>query len=106
MRGIKRSEQHEDLVRRLAEASHPSSNRSIFPTMRELVCFAAVLGFEHDRRKALEGKTFEIDARIFQGSQQAVDLLYLVALAATKNGDILQEEREDEVVGIFEEYAN
>lgn len=106
MRSVKRSEKHEEMVRRLAEQAHPAAGRSIFPTMRELMCFAATLGFEHDKRRALEGKTQEIDARIFQGNQQAVDLLYLVALAGTKDADILREDREDDAVSVFEEYAN
>jgi dnd system-associated protein 4 len=106
MRSVKRSDKHEEMVRRLAEQPHPAANRSVFPTMRELMCFAATLGFEHDKRRPLEGKTQEIDARIFQGNQQAVDLLYLLALAGTKDAEILREDREDDAVTVFEEYAN
>jgi dnd system-associated protein 4 len=73
--------------------------------MRELVCFAAVLGFEHATRKPLHGKTLEIDARIFGNSPAAVDTLYLVALATERNADILRDENVDKMVSIFEEYA-
>jgi dnd system-associated protein 4 len=106
MRAIKRSATHEDLVRRLAETPHPISNKSIFPTMRELLCFAAVLGFEHEMRRPLLGQTLEIEGRIFLNSQQAVDLVYLIALASSRDADILREEREPEMVALFEEFAN
>lgn len=105
MRGIRRSVQFEEIVRQLAEAQHPEAGRSIFPTMRELMCFAAVLGYEHDRKHSLQANTFEIDGRIFVNSQQALDLLYLIGLASSKNVETLREEHEDEMIQIFEEYA-
>lgn len=105
MRGIKRSEQFEDIVRMLAEAQHPEAGRSIFPTMRELMVFAAVLGFEHDRKQPLESQTNEIDGRNFSNSEQAIDLMYLIALAGDRNVDILREENEDKMIEIFEQYA-
>lgn len=106
MRSIKRSDAHEDIVRLLAESAHPSSGKSIFPTMRELLCFAATLGFECERRKPLEGKTQEIDGRIFNNYAQALDLLYLIGLADDRNVDILREENEERLITTFEEYAN
>ncbi len=106
MRSIRRPERHEDLVRRLAEEPHPKSKRALFPTMRDLLCFAAVVGYEEGVRTPLgSGATKEIDGRIFENSPPAVDLIYLLALADTKNADILQDSREDEMVRIFEEYA-
>lgn len=104
MRTIRRPEAFEPLVRQLAEIAHPISKRSIFATMRELLCFAAVLGFSEQVRTPLE-RTNEIDARIFENSQQAIDLIYLLALAGSKDASILQPDREDEMIRIFEEYA-
>jgi dnd system-associated protein 4 len=74
--------------------------------MRELQCFAAALGFQENRRKPLEGKTAEIDGRIFENSELATDMVYLIALAGASNVEILQPEREDEAVTVFEEFAN
>jgi dnd system-associated protein 4 len=105
MRGIRRSEQFEDMVRMLAEAQHPEAGRSIFPTMRELMFFAAVLGFEHDRKRPLQAQTNEIDGRTFSGSAQALDLLYLIALADDRNVDVLREENDEKMIEIFEQYA-
>ena len=93
------------MVRQLAETAHPVSNRSLFPTMRELLCFAAVLGFENSLRKPLDAETFEIDGRIFGNHDPALDLMYLIALAAERTPDILRDDSEDQVAGIFEQYA-
>lgn len=104
MRNIKRNENHEDLVRQLTEAT--DAGRPVFPTMRELMCFAAVLGYENKKRMKLGNKTHDIDARIWERSQQAMDLVYLIALVDQQDGEILRDEREDDALGIFEEYAN
>jgi dnd system-associated protein 4 len=74
--------------------------------MRDLLCFAAVLGFEYDHHAELAGKSFEIvDGRVFSNSQQAIDLLYLVSLASSKDPEILRDENEEKMIDIFERYA-
>jgi dnd system-associated protein 4 len=107
MRGIRRSEQFEEMVRQLAESQHPKVTppRSIFPTMRDLMCFAAVLGFEYQRRRPLQAKTYEVDGRIFSNSEQALDLLYLIGLASSKDVNALREDNEEQIIQSFEEYA-
>lgn len=106
MKNVRRNADHEVLVKLLAEKPHPKTQRSIFPTMRELLCFAAALGFQEARRRPLSGKTAEIDGRIFENSELATDMVYLVALAGAGDIAILQPDRDDEAVSIFEEYAN
>lgn len=105
MRAVKRSQKFEDLVKKLAVDENPVSKKSIFPTIRELMCFAAVLGFENDRRSKLQDATNDTEGRIFLNSQQSLDLIYLIALAAEKDGEILREENEDRMIQVFEEYA-
>ena len=105
MRAVRRSERHETLVRLLAEASHPYASRPIFPTMRELMCFAAVLGFECDRKRSLDAKTLEIDGRTFENHEQSKDLIYLISLADAKDAEIVREDNEDKCLSIFEQYA-
>jgi dnd system-associated protein 4 len=73
--------------------------------MRELVCFAAVLGYQVNRRVALTGATEEVDGRIMERSDAAVDLVNLVALCETREIDALLPEREEEAIKLFEEYA-
>ncbi len=105
MRAIKRSKRHESMVRQLAETSHPHAGRPIFPTMRELMCFAAALGFENDRKKPLETTTMEIDGRTFENHQQSLDLIYLLALADARDAEVLRDEHEEKCLEIFEQYA-
>ena len=105
MRAIRRSEEFENLVQKLGNTEHPVTKKSLFPTIRDVICFAGILGFEHDPRKPLSSNTNEVDARIWSNSQQALDLVYLIALASEKDGEILREENEDKMVQIFEEYA-
>ncbi|MBK4717542.1 hypothetical protein JJL56_01525 [Azospirillum sp. YIM DDC1] len=110
MRGVKRSAAHEEMVRRLAEAQHPSTGKSVFPTMRELMVFAAALGFENGLRRPLQGATHEIDARQFEGAtdsaRRAMDIIYLIALAGEKDVEVLRETAEDRMLAVFEEFAN
>jgi dnd system-associated protein 4 len=105
MRAVKRSKRFEVIVSLLAETNHPQAKRPIFPTIRELLCFAAVLGFEKERRVPLEIDSIEIDARPFENHPQTLDVLYLIALASTKDAEVLREENDDKILGIFEEYA-
>jgi len=105
MRAVRRSEEFENLVQRLGNTEHPITKKSLFPTIRDVTCFAAILGFENDARKQLSSSTNEVDARIWSNSQQALDLLYLIALASEKNGEILKDENEEQMIQIFEEYA-
>ena len=106
MRNVRRADKFENLVRLLSEQPHPITKKSVFPTMRELLCFAAVLGYHEGQRTPIEGKTNEIDGRVFPNSQQAIDLIYLIALIDAKDPMILHDDREDEMIRIFEEYAN
>lgn len=105
MRGIRVSEHFKETVERLAQTHHSVGGKSIFATMRELVCFAAVLGFEVERKRPVQPKFFEIDGRIFANSEQALDLLFLIGLAESKDVEALREEKEDCLIQIFEEYA-
>ena len=105
MRNIRRPEQYEPLFKRFTETPHPVSGKPIFVTLRDFLCFVAVLGFHNDIRITLDGKTIELDSRVFENNEQSRDLLYLVALAGSRDANILQPDREDEVVKIFEEFA-
>lgn len=106
---IHRLDRHEGLVRRLAEQAHPKTGASIFPTFRELACFAALLGFELDRRATMDGPTgLLVDGRIFASNDQSLDILYLLGLASTRDQDVLLEnvDQETRLVGEFEQFVN
>jgi|MTBAKSStandDraft_2_1061841.scaffolds.fasta_scaffold03780_4 dnd system-associated protein 4 len=108
MRGVKRSVKYDNIVKSFCENQEELAGKAVFSTMREFMCFAAVLGFQYEKRVPFspKEKTFEIDGRIFANHPTTVDLLHLIALAVEKKVDILRDENENDVVGIFEEYAN
>lgn len=107
MKTIKRNSVFDQTVRRLADAPHPTTKQPVFPTFRDLLCFAATLGFETGTKLPLDSKSDDfVDGRVFAKDDLSMDLLYLIALAETKDVDILREENEDKIVEIFEEYAN
>jgi dnd system-associated protein 4 len=84
-----------------------ANNQPIFATKRDLLCFAAVLGFEEDRHGPIEAKAVDfVDSRPFENSQEAMNLLYLIGLAVTKDADALREENEEKLVEIFEQFAD
>ena len=106
MRSIRRDKGHEALVRQLTEVTNPVTKRSVFPTMRELLCFAAALGFQMDQRRELGAETAEVDARVWENLDAAVDMVYLIGVAGARDVNILQPDREEELLKVFEEYAN
>lgn len=108
MRNIRRLVDHNDICTKLGQVSHPATGTALFGTYRELACFAAMLGFEQGRTKDLEGPVeLFVDGRIFERSETAVDVAYLIALADSKSPDALQntEKAEEELAKTFERYA-
>lgn len=106
-RNINRSRIHEDMVQRLAMIKLPDTDRTLFPTIRELLCFAALLGYSEGRRLPLDKSAGVEDISYQQFERrEAEDLVYLLALAETRNPEILKDGEEGSCAEIFEEYAN
>jgi dnd system-associated protein 4 len=104
---INRSRVYEDIVQKLAMLPLPDSDRRLFPTIRELLCFAALLGYSEKRRLPLDRSAGVEDISYQQferGSSE--DLIYLIALAETQDTELLREGEEARCAEIFEEYAN
>ena len=104
---INRSRVYEDIVQRLAAQFLPGTDRRLFPTIRELLCFAAVLGYSEGRKVPLDKSqgTEDVSYQQFERGD-AENLIYLVALADKNDVNVLREDNEDECARIFEEYAN
>ncbi|MBG6162809.1 dnd system-associated protein 4 [Labrenzia sp. EL_195] len=104
---INRSRIHEDMVQRLAMIKLPGSDRTLFPTIRELLCFAALLGYSEGRRIPLDRSegTEDVSYQQFE-RRDAEDLIFLIALADSKDPEILKDGEEGRCAEIFEEYAN
>lgn len=104
---INRSRIHEDMVQKLAMQKLPGSNRTLFPTIRELLCFAALLGYSEERRLPLDKEKGVEDISYQQFERgDAEDLIYLIALAETRDPEILKDGEESRCAEIFEEYVN
>lgn len=104
---VYRSKQHEPMVQRLGHQHLNNMKSSIFPTFRELMCFAALLGFSESRRIKLDEKYEKIGIEnVVWENHPAQDIIFLIALAESKDPNILRDGHETECVKIFEEYAN
>lgn len=104
---INRSRIHEDMVQRLAMQKLPETDRTLFPTIRELLCFAALLGYSEKRRLSLDKDAGVEDVSYQQFERgDAEDLIFLIALAETKDPEVLKDGEESRCAEIFEEYAN
>jgi dnd system-associated protein 4 len=105
---IHRSKAYEEIVQRLATQPVPGSDRKLFPTLREVLCFAALLGFSEGRRLPLDRSqgTEDISYQQFEADPAAEDLLWTLAVAESQDVEILREGEEGRCAEIFEEYAN
>lgn len=104
---INRSKLHEDFVQQLAKPQGSAGERPLFPTIRELLCFAALLGFSERRRVPLDRSQGVEDISYQQFERgEAEDLIWSLAVAETEDVSILREGEEGKCAEIFEEYAN
>jgi dnd system-associated protein 4 len=106
MRAIKRERRHEEMVKLLAERNHPDAKGSVFGSMRDLLTFAAALGFRERRKRPLDGDTIEIPARIFENRPETLDLMSIIAVLENRDPEKLGPDQDDTITHIFEEYAN
>jgi dnd system-associated protein 4 len=105
---INRSRVHEELVQQLSMQNVPGTDRKLFPTIRELLCFAALLGFSEQRRIPLDrdAGVEDVSYQQFERDPAAEDLLWTIAVAETGDVEVLREGEEARCAQIFEEYAN
>jgi len=104
---INRSRIHEDMVQMLAVNKLDGADRALFPTIRELLCFAAMLGYSEKRKLPLDRSDGVEDVSYQQFERgDAEDLIYLLALADSRDPEILRDGEESRCAEIFEEYAN
>lgn len=104
LRSVVRNKQHEQMVQQLKT---PDEGKGVFGTFRELMCFAAVLGYQMGRRTSIPDNSRGPDIMIEEFNRNdSVDLIYLMAVAESKSADILKSDSEIDMVTIFEEYAN
>jgi dnd system-associated protein 4 len=106
LRAVVRSKEHEDMVQKLARRS-VDGKPTVFGTIRELICFAAMLGYQMGQRSIITDKKRGESVMIEEFNRNdTVDLIYLVAVADTAGTEVLKSDAEIDMVSIFEEYAN
>ncbi|MBJ6610741.1 MAG: hypothetical protein JG718_10315 [Candidatus Thiothrix moscowensis] len=101
------SQEYSSLVDLLASQSTQEAGQPIFKTNMDLFVFAALLGQNLDENHEIfkvknAGK--EIPDRIFTNNNMD-GAIYLLALHAKKNGDILREVNDSQCWKIVEQYA-
>jgi dnd system-associated protein 4 len=106
LRSIVRSKAHEEMVQTLARES-VDGKPTVFRTIRELLCFSAMLGFQMGKKVPLADTARGEDVMIEEFDRnESVDLIYLVAVADTGGTEILKSDSDVDMVTIFEEYVN
>ncbi len=112
LRDIRRSSEFDDIFNRLGSREYkwPGGQRPdgapLFGTIRELMCFAAFLGFHCDRREKIEGPTLAVPEEVFAKNEDALESVRMIALAKWEDQEIFGEDKIDDMVTIFEEYAH
>jgi len=116
MRAIRRSKEYQALIETLVEKKDPETGVSVFPTIKDLQCYAAMLGFQKGERRPLNKKADELDdiQWVTFNDKRCPPYIYLIALAESQNIDVLKydiesskaEDGVEDMIKIFEEYAN
>lgn len=98
---VRRPQQHETLM---AELLEPEAG---FPTLRDILLFAAAVGFRHERRVAFTGAGEPIRYETVTVPAFSEALVNMIAAnAVTDDPEIMDGVRLEERIRIFEEYAN
>jgi len=99
---VKRSKSFEQTLQKLG-----GKDAKMFATLREALTFCAILGYKERRRLPLASNVGTEDIAAAQyWDNEAVDMIFALALAESKDSDVLRPERERDCVQIYEEYAN
>ena len=105
LKPVKRSKTFDQMVETLSKSNQGGSK--LFTTIRELMCFAAMLGFAEGKRVPLSNNfgTEDISYQQFEFNNSN-DFIYLIAVAEAGNTDVLKSDSDFDLVEVFEEYAN
>ncbi len=98
---VRRSTEFKELIHELVQSSEPS-----FSNMADLLVFAAAFAYDNKlARRPFEGSDEQIAMSVFVNSRYDG---FMLMLAAQSTGDysIVSQARSNEMVSVFEEYAN
>lgn len=94
---IRRPEKYEPLMKRLVK------DGGVFDTYKDLMVFAACIGFHEGERLSFEKTSEPVSLKIFQKDYDQT-IINSIALSEEKDLTILGLKREQEKIKIFEEY--
>lgn len=97
---VKRERNHEALIARLSIRSN-----GIFRFLKDLMVFAAMVGYSSGTRRSLSGDTIEIILDTYS-SDQKDGFIYLIALLEERDGLCLKDVNLASSMVYFEEYCN
>lgn len=105
LRNVNRSHLHEDFIQSMIKEG--GNIPSAFGTIRELLCFSAVLAYQLDEFSLIDRSqgVEDIDINVF-GNNDSDDIIYTLAVAHSQSTDVLKSDSEVDMVEIFEGYAN
>ena len=106
-RGINvcRNREYEHVVELLCTRKTASSGRPLFEFNKDLMVFAAMVGFTHNKKKSISKDAIQIVLGTY-ASDEKDGYIYLLALLESKDITILKDERLDDCIKIFESYCN
>ena len=98
--GVKRERKYDELVARLN-----AGEKSIFQYIKDLMIFAAMIGYSEGKREPVHGDAIDIIMDTY-ASDQKDGFIYLFALIESKDGSCLKDINLHSSVRVFEEYCN
>jgi len=102
---VRRNRKYEPLVEKLCSRKSSYSNRPVFEFNKDLMVFAAVVGYSNNFKESLDPDSIQITLGTYS-SDEKDGYIYLLALLEEKNVNILKENNVLEAVKIFEDYCN
>jgi dnd system-associated protein 4 len=105
LRNVNRSEKYEaSIVQKLV---NDPDGKNVFPTIRELLCFAAMLGYALGKKIKFPENFKKNDVSWAQFvANDSDDYIYFIAVCDTKSTDCLKSNPNFDLVDVFEEYIN
>lgn len=98
--GVKRERNHDALIARLT-----LDNKSIFQYLKDLMVFAAMVGYSQGERREIAGDTIEIILETY-ATDEKDGFIYLLGLLEHEDGKVLKDQNLRKCVEVFEEYCN
>ncbi|MCE4935883.1 hypothetical protein [Aliivibrio fischeri] len=104
---VRRDARFEALEEKFCSTKGAKSDSKIFDTVKELMVFSALVGYQLDDYQPLESKTNTTPILLDTYATTDHDAyIYLLALAKEPSLDMLKDEHLRDAIGIFEGYCN